>query len=232
MFKAYTRAARIAYDSGMPQRTLIATITAVCVLLLAGWGVYAWLDDQSSVNSTLDVQLGKVRLAIPSTYIRNPEARRAGEFLEIELAASASDFRPAPRPRKLRPDLEDASAGTIYLNLREQEKTIDPSERPARLYVRFLEAEQWTHPGGLVLRHFESASPFGREDLYMAPPEGRVFAARCMRPQQPPDGLPNTCIAEIRLQGLDLRMRFSPELLSDWERITLGVRGLVHSLVR
>ena len=132
----------------------------------------------------------------------------------------------------MRPDLEDASTGTIYLNLREQEKSIDPAERPARLYVRFLETEQWTHPGGLIMRHFESSSPFGREDLYMAPPEGRVFAARCIRPQQPPDGLPNTCIAEMRLQGLDLRMRFSPELLSDWERITLGVRGLVHSLVR
>ncbi len=47
----------------------------------------------------------------------------------------------------------------------------------------------------------------------MAPPEGRVFAARCTRPMQPPDGLPNTCLSEMRFNGLDVRLRFSPNLL-------------------
>ena len=207
-------------------------LAAAFAFLLAGWGLYTWLDDRASANATLDIQLGRIRLAVPAAYVRNPDYRRSGEFAEIELAASASDLRPVSRPRKLRPETEDASAGIIYLNLREQEKSIDPAERPARLYVRFLETEQGPHPGGLVMRRFETGSPFGREDLYMSPPEGRLFAARCIRPQQPPDGLPNTCIAEMRLQGLDLRLRFSPERLGDWEQITAGVRGLVKSIVK
>jgi hypothetical protein len=128
--------------------------------------------------------------------------------------------------------MEDASEGIVYISLKAQEKSLDPAERPARLYVRFLEQEEWSHPGGLVMRRFEEGSPFGREDLYMAPPEGRVFAARCIRPQAHPDGLPNTCISEMRFGGLDVRLRFSPNHLGDWERMVAGVRGLINSTLK
>ena len=82
------------------------------------------------------------------------------------------------------------------------------------------------------MRRFEAGSPYDREELYIAPPEGRTFYARCMRPIQPPDGLPESCISEFRQGGLDIRVRFNPELLPHWSQLTEGVRGLVRSLQR
>jgi hypothetical protein len=205
----------------------------VLALLAAGWAIVSVLQDRAAAPETpLDIQIGRARLALPAGYIRNPESRRAGEFLELDLAASARDFRPVKGPGKLRPGMEDASADIVYLTIREQDKAPDPAERPARLYMRFLEKDEWSHPGGLIMRRFEAGSPFGREDLYLAPPEGRLFAARCIRPAQPPDGLPNTCIAEMREHGLDIRLRFSPNLLAEWEQIVMGVRGLMKAVVR
>ena len=201
--------------------------------LAAGWAAFAFLlDGGPSPETPLDIQIGKARLALPAGYIRNPELRRPGEFHELDLAASAHDFRPVSGPAKLRPGMEDGSAGIVYMTLREQDKSPDPAERPARLYIRFLEKDEWSHPGGLVMRRFDSDSPFAREDLYFSPPEGRLFAARCVRPSQPPDGLPNACIAEMRENGLDIRLRFSPNQLAEWERMAAGVRGLLKAVVR
>lgn len=194
-------------------------------------GYFLWLADRAPAGP-LNIQLGEVRLSLPPGYVREVDQRRSGEFSELEIAVAARDFRPAPRPRKLQPGMEDASEGIIYITLRPQEKTLDPAERTARLYVRFLEQEEWSHPGALVMRRFEEGSPFGREDLYMAPPEGRAFAARCIRPQQPPDGLPNTCISEVRYRGLDIRLRFSPNLLSEWESFMAGARGLIDAFAK
>ncbi len=210
-------------------------LTGFLALLLVGAlgaAGFVFLFANDGASGPLNIQLGAVRLVLPAAYVRNPEHRMSGEFSEVEIAANAKDFRPAIRPAKLRPGMEDASEGLVYISLRPQDKTLDPAERPARLYVRFLEQEEWSHPGGLVMRRFEEGSPFGREDLYMAPPEGRVFAARCMRPQQPPDGLPDTCISEMRFSGLDVRLRFSPNLLGDWEHMVAGVRGLINSAVK
>jgi hypothetical protein len=212
-------------------RLLLSLIAAVLVLAL-GTAAYLFVFANGTGRGPLNIQLGSVRLVLSSEYVRNPDHRISGEFSELEIAANTNDFRPATRPDKLRPGMDDASEGIVYISLRAQEKSLDPAERPARLYVRFLEQDEWSHPGGLVMRRFEEGSPFGREDLYMAPPEGRVFAARCTRPMQPPDGLPNTCLSEMRFNGLDVRLRFSPNHLGDWERLVAGVRGLVNSMMK
>lgn len=209
----------------------VLTVLAALALALGAAG-YMFLAGDGGAKGPLDIRLGAVRLALPAAYVRNPELRMSGEFSEVEIAANAQDFRPAPQPAQLRPGMEDASEGIVYISLKPQEKTLDPAERPARLYVRFLEREEWSHPGGLVMRRFEEGSPFGHEDLYMAPPEGRLFAARCIRPAQPPDGLPNTCISEMRFAGLDVRLRFSPNRLGEWEHLIAGVRGLINLAVK
>mgnify|MGYP003350395993 CR=1 FL=1 len=123
-------------------------------------------------------------------------------------------------------------AAFFVLALQASDRSVDPSERMEKLYGRFLERDVWTHPGGLFMRRFENASPYEREDLYFAPPEGRRFAARCVRPAQPPDGLPNMCVSEFRQRGLDAQIRFSPDLLPDWERLHEGSRALIEQMAR
>lgn len=155
------------------------------------------------------------------------EAALAGADDGLDLAARFPDFRPLA-PERGRGSAEAA----VFLHLQAEDGALEPGERAAKLYARFLERDQWTHPGGLIMRRFEPGSPYQREELYIAPPEGRLFTARCTRPPQPPDGLPNTCISELRLRGLDAQLRFAPELLPEWERLMAGTRGLVESLAK
>lgn len=197
---------------------------AILVWLAIG---YIWPSGQNSGQS--EIYIGDLRFEIPASYIRFDHAKSGGRLPEVDLAVSSKNFRPA-QPGKITSDIiPDRETDTLYLTLLKPDARLKPSERPARLYFRFLKKLSWSHAGGLTMRRFEDSSPYAREDLYYAPPEGRMFAARCRRPKQPPDGLPNTCIAEFRISGIDVRMRFSPNLLADWERLADGVSALVQS---
>jgi len=174
------------------------------------------------------VRIGETRLAIPPDYMRFKPDRAGGTVARIELAAAAKDFRPAPPPRL---DLHDGDplAATVFITIERPDPRLEPADRMSRLYVRFLDEFSWSHPGGLRMRRFSNDSPYTGEDLYFAPPEGRQFTARCRRPPQPPDGLPSACLAEFRADGVDVRLRFSPDLLPEWERLMSGARGLIRS---
>ena len=203
-------------------------IGLVFALFLALAGAAAlWLTNHQGVHAGfVDARVNTTLLRVNLAYARDGEIA-GGEQSQLDLAARFPDFRPLSLEK---PRLDNEMA--VFLRLSPQDISLDPGERVARLYARFLEKDAWSHPGGLQARRFEKGSPFEREELYIAPPEGRLFAARCMRPAQPPDGLPNTCITEIRMRGLDVQVRFAPELLPDWEQLMAGARGLVESMAR
>lgn len=190
----------------------------------------AWFG--SSTARTVEVSLGQSRLHVDPAYMRHTEDRIGGPMNELALTATFDSFRPASQTAPLRPNMIQADADTIILLLRPADTTLDPADRTSKLYARFLESDTWSHPGGLVMRRFSSKSPYADEELYLAQPEGRRFAARCIRPKQAHDGLPDTCIADLRVEAIDVNIRFSPDLLSDWEKLVAGVQGLVLSLTR
>lgn len=212
-------------------RTGMMAIAAL-VLALAGAAIWLLLDDASQPGTPVAVQVGPVNLIIPRGYIRTAHVRNGGYATELELAASAADFRPPQKGVKVDAETVDTWARTVFFAVTPSDGSLNPAERTSKLYARFFEPGDWSHPGGLVMRRFEKGSPYEKEELYMAPPEGRLFAARCLRPRQPPDGLPNTCIAEFRMNGLDIRMRFSPDRLADWEKLMQGSKGLIKSFLR
>lgn len=204
----------------------LTALVLVLLLALAG-GAGFWLTGRQGARAGfVDLQIGSTPLRVNIAYARDGELA-GGEQSQIDLAARFPDFRPLSL-EKPRPDNENG----VFLRIAPRDVSLDPGERVARLYARFLEPDAWSHPGGLLARRFEKGSPFEREELYIAPPEGRLFSARCMRPAQPPDGLPNTCISEIRMRGLDVQVRFAPELLPEWEQVIAGARGLVESMAR
>jgi hypothetical protein len=205
-----------------------AIVTSACILLAA----IIWLaQPEQQKSGIVEVFIGKIRLAVPSDYIRFEHARFGGRLPELDLMAEAASFRPVQAEAKV-PVNEDTSSKTVFFTLTPAGGTLSPAERTTRLYARFLEADHWEHPGGLIMRRFQSGSPYQNEDLYIAPPEGRLFAARCPRPRNPPDNLPQTCLSNIRIDGIDIRVRFSATLLSDWRKLFEGTRGLVQSFRR
>lgn len=180
----------------------------------------------------VDVSLGSLRLRLDPAYIRHAEDKSGGPMNELMLAARFDSFRPAPAATPLQPDMTQADADVVIMLLRPADATLNPADRTSKLYARFLESDTWSHPGGLVMRRFSSKGPYTGEELYIAPPEGRRFAARCIRPRQNHDGLPDTCVADLRVEAIDVNVRFSPDLLPDWEKLVTGVEGLVLSMTR
>ena len=172
-----------------------------------------------------------VSLAIAGVALRiDPHLARASADLanpapeELDLVAALPDLVPAG-------DKANAIAleKLVFLTLRRMDEKVEPRDKPMRLYARFLSAAIEVHPAGLILRSFEPGSPYQGEQLYMTPPEGRAFWARCAAATQ---ALPATCISEVRIGGLDIRLRFAPEALGEWEAMTAGVVRLVEGMGR
>ena len=214
--------------------TLLTALICAALILASGAGLFFLLRGPPDAPQRAEVFIGPSRLVFAPGYARLPSARRGGRFERLDLAASFPKFAPAGEVTEASPslDLAERGARTVFLTLTQADNTVDPAERPVKLYARFLEKEEWSHPGGLVMRRFSPGSPFDNEDLYIAPPEGRLFSARCMRPAVSPDGLPDTCIHEFRVNGLNAQLRFAPALLADWESLSEGARRLVEGMAR
>ena len=214
----------------MPRGFLLSLVLAAAFAAL-GAGVYEMrgLWRPAPDNSLRRVTVGSAAFSLRTSYLRR--ASRVSERLdELDLAAYFPDFAPAGDESDItkETDLGDRFQRIVFLTIRPADSSIDPAERTARLYTRFLEPDGWSHPGGLLAHAFQKGSPFENEELYFVAPEGRAFAARCQRPDQTRQ-TPNTCAYDFRLDNLDVELRFSAALLSEWEALSSGARGLVES---
>lgn len=212
-----------------------ALLFGVGVLLVAAAGGTTALLLRSRAASHTDrveARVGATTIVYPPAYARFGPGRAGGALDRIEMAMTFPDLRAAGAAAAALPSDEDAQPNArqlVFLTVRPENEAADPTERMEALYARFLQSDVWQEDDGLVMRRFEIGSPYEREELHFVPPEGRVFAARCMRPMQPPSDLPSTCLAAMRVGGLDLDIRFSPTLLSQWEGLSDGVRKLIAS---
>ena len=212
-----------------------AVILVALVLAAVGFGLpYFYARGGSAAGERIEASVAGVRLNFESAMARFAGELHGGAVDAIDLAALFPEFSPAGVIDGLTPtsDLIVRHERTVFITVTAAGNGLDPSERTAKLYARFLEPEEWSHPGGLTMRRFMPGSPFEGEDLYLTPPEGKVFSARCMRPAASPDGLPDACLHDFRLGALNVQLRFSPARLADWESLTQGARALVGRMRR
>ena len=218
----------------MPRIRFMA-VAGVLLVLVAGATTTLLLRGRASKGAErVEARVGAASLAYPAAYARFGPGRSGGALDRLEMAFTFPDLRGAGTAAAALPSDDDVALNArqlVFLSLRPEDEIADPADRTGALYARFLQSDIWQEDGGLVMRRFETGSPYEREELHFVPPEGRVFAARCMRPTQPPSDLPSTCLATLRQDGLDIDVRFSPTLLPQWEALTDGVRRLIGSFV-
>lgn len=203
--------------------------------LTAGAALFVSLAHRTAPDDRLRpvaIALGGEKLEAPSGYLR-PNSRQGGAMDTLEMAALFPDFSPAGDTRGVNAhtDLAERFARMVFVTAKPSDSGPDPADLPAKLYQRFLDQTSWSHPGGLVARAFVDGSPFEGDELYYVEPDGRTFAARCRRPD-PERKTPNTCVYDFRLGGLDVEMRFSAGLLSEWARLKAGAQGMIESARR
>ncbi len=206
---------------------VIAFVAVVVALAVVGAGAFVLVRQRAAPPRAIVVTVGAERLSFPGAYLRSRGDGAA------ELIAFFPDFTPAGGFADVAAatDLDDRFARVVFIGLKPADPALDPAERTARLYQRFLDENSWSHPGGLVARAFVDGSPFVGDELFYVEPEGREFAARCRRPD-PTRKTPNTCIAEIRIGDLDVELRFAASLLSQWKALKEGARGLIEAAKR
>lgn len=215
-----------------PGHSLRAAALVLAGGLLAGSAAFLISSAKPEAPRLLSVGIGPATLSVNSTLVRNPAQRRDGQAGRLDLALSWPGLE-ASKP----PSPSDAGADAFALKdvllvtILAADDGLDPSALPAQLYGRYLESGVEDGPAGLIRRSFRARSPYEGEVLFIAPPDGRRFAARCELARPSPDSLPHMCIAQFRRDGLDVQLRMDARLLDQWEAIDERLRHLVDKML-
>ncbi|MCI4679987.1 hypothetical protein K9U39_11675 [Rhodoblastus acidophilus] len=204
-------------------------------LLLSGLALVAGLAlwrfwPAAPPAGTMTFVLAGHSLRFPADYVRMTDAP---DPERVDLVALAPDFTPgAADPRRLPAPGEAGPKGRaqIFLSITPAPKSDGSADAasPAERYGPYLASEAQVTEGGLLRRRFEDSSPYAGEDLYLAPPDGEEFFARCERPKIPSDGLPVACTSEFRVENLQILARFDPVWLGEWSRLRANALLLVR----
>ncbi len=175
------------------------------------------------------VTINNLRLAIPQDYLRGGTLPRGGTSERIDLVTRFPSMMAAGIPPATTTEMAAHDPRTlVFVAVLRGDGVLDPSERPQELYGRFLEPDTWENPGGLLLRRFEAGSPYEDEELFIAPPDGRAFSARCRKPGKATEAIGEACLWRFRQAGADVQVRFSVDLLPQWEAMAMGVGRLLE----
>jgi hypothetical protein len=212
-------------------------MTAFAGLLLA----LLLRQSSASPTETARFAVGANILDVPVAWLRPGAPRSGGRVGRLDLALPWPDnggSGDAAGQSSRAPSLGLDRA--VLVSIVPSDGAIAPPDRPATLYSRFVTADVDSHAGGLIVRHFRSGSPYDGEDLYLSPPDGRSFSARCPS-REPTSTARDTggreinwregCVAELRIGNLDTQLRFSAPRLASWERLADGVRRAVAGMV-
>jgi hypothetical protein len=207
-----------------------AALFLLAAAALAAVGVLAVQRRFDDVNRIVEAQIGETRFAYAAAYARDEATAVGGRTERLAFAASFPDFAAPFRTTKPGAARPAAARDTVFVTLTPKDEGPDPAERPEKLYARFLEGDAWTGPGGLILRRFEANSPYDLEQLYVAPPGGAMFFARCPKPQPASAAPAEQCLSLFRLGEIDVELRYSAALLDRWETLGDGAREFAARL--
>jgi hypothetical protein len=223
-----TRAFSFAFRPTRVRKIVLLLGLAPLLMLVAGFALWRlWPSPPPSETRTF--VLAGHSLRFPADYVRSVDPADPDR---IEIVALAPDFTPgAADPRRLPAPGETDPQGRaqVFLSITPARRDESRAARtsPADHYGPWLAAEAQVTQGGLLRRRFADNSPFSGADLYLAPPDGEEFSARCERPKIPSDGLPTVCTSEFKVANLAVEARYDPVWLRDWRRLRANVMLLV-----
>ncbi|HYA81075.1 MAG TPA: hypothetical protein VED87_09120 [Methylocystis sp.] len=195
------------------------------LLLLALVAALFLIETGEDPDAPVEAAIGAAHFAYPRGFARDEGAAVGGLTERLDLMAEFPDFTP-PRQKGSKAG-QGGQNGVVLIAVTPKDDSIDPKDRPQRLYARFLESGVWIGPEGLILRRFEQGSPYDLEELYIAPPDGRTFFARCLKPGETDAAARDFCLFLFREDDLDVELRFAPALLEHWEALTEGAHAFL-----
>ena len=173
---------------------------ACAALLIGGFALAAFLahrylvsESTGSEEASQVIRIGERRLALHPDWVMGTATHGERERISLRMPLTS-----------LAPDAIADPEAAVALVFTTSDELIAPSERVKLLYARFLSSEAAPAAGGLIRRQFRAGTPYEGETLFLSPPEGRAFAARC--PTDESAGRALSCFAEIRHGGYDIQI--------------------------
>ena len=187
---------------------------ALTCALAVGVGTL-WMKPAPQVLADVTIRVADADVAVPSSWLRS--AGGAGPVERLDLIV--------PLPALVEGAAQED--GPVFVTLSRPNGSMDPADQTALLYARYLSAE--ATPGaadGLIRREFRAGTPYSGEDLLLAVPDGRTFAARCFKAAIAAR-MKAACLTAFRANGLDVQIRFAPGVLPHWRSLMESARRLV-----
>ena len=129
-------------------------VLAILLMAVTAGAALALLAPKKRETRLVRAELAGVKFLYDSAFARDDATAGGGLSDRLAFLVSFPSFGP-PSP---------TGGQIIQITLSPVEDVLDPQDRPAKLYARFLTAEALEGPGGLVLREFEPDSPFNRKN--------------------------------------------------------------------
>lgn len=177
-----------------------------------------------------EIDLSGLPLKASRALILDPAQHGGGRLLRLDLGLDRETFEPLPPPSLQRKNVSQGQK--LHLVLTNPGLQAPPVDQLQQLYARFLLPETHNTPSGLVLRRFRPGTPYEDRELFIGAGQfggglGRLFIALC-----PKTGAQDieACTAKLRQDGVEVEMRFAPQALSDWRRISTRTLRLVSAM--
>ena len=179
-----------------------------------GYGLW-WSNRPAPPPRMIEMQVGSAKLVFPETYKGPRLSDMAREVGMVRLRVMWPAMTSAGPTEK----------ADVHVTVGAADPATDPAAQFATL-ARFVMPGAWSNPGGLVARSFKKGSPFEGEELFMAPPGGEMFFARCSS-DAAVIKIEEGCRMVLKHDGVDIAVRFPREALTEWRALAAGVRSLV-----
>jgi hypothetical protein len=209
---------------------LVIIIALLLISLAAGVYSISRLTDAAPA-ARVEADIADRHFSYKRAYARDPATATGGLADRLAFAASFPGFAPLPPANASLSSraLAERRQRTVLVTVSIADDDMDPIDRPARLYSRFLEGDAAPGPGGLVVRRFEPGSPYQLEELFLAP-DGRSFFARCPKQEPSSDAALDLCLSVFRTKSLDVELRFAQSLLEHWETLIEEARRFIAAI--
>ena len=222
--------------------TATATILAFC-LLLVSTPIHAapiCQNTENSIRQTIIPPSGQpLPLKIGSAYFDQRAIPKDGGSREgLLLTMQATDF--SPWPRGLRPHSSEGPILSYLLT------SIRPFDELAEILVKlnagysYTAAVTSTDAPGLFGLSVPTVAPpanpeggpfFGKDDIYIARDQAGAITdiISCARPGRTPF---QSCKHMIEAGEMDIQIRYAPEFLPDWKRLSSGARDFLNCMIK
>jgi hypothetical protein len=221
----YQNAAEQRRAGGLMVLPLLLLFTLAFVAL--GYVAYAlwprWPEPPVAADApALPIVVGGVLFNVPPQAMRVAVQRRAGMQERIDLVYEWPSLTP---PHAAAPASINGIEERVFVTITAAAGALAPLDRLKSIYPRYTASETVAAPDGLAVFAFRDGTPYQAEDLAFDADAPEKFLARCARSGRAL--VPATCLAERRIGGADITVRFPRDWLRDWRNVEAGIDRLI-----